>query len=119
MYIVGQTVEVIVNSDHVECFYEQMESGVPAIRARTKNLTVTLGLYRVKGAIGKAMADLALALMAGDANRMQVYAMPSEGPEGITQTIRQSPGQGGGPEDGEQKAAEPAGSAGMDGAGGN
>lgn len=75
MYVVGQTGEVIINTDKVECIYEQMENGMPVIKARTQNVNATLGMFKTKEGIDRAMADLALALMAGDTNRMHVYMM--------------------------------------------
>lgn len=99
MYIVGQTGEIIVNSDHIECIYEEPEKGLPAVRARTQHVNVTLGIYNTKQAIDRAMADLALALMAGDTNRMNVYMMAGAdgpGPANIPQ-------KEGGPGDGEQR----------------
>lgn len=81
MYIIGQTGEIIVNTNHVECIYEQLEDGVPAIKARTCNVNVTLGLYKSKDAIDRAMAQLGLALLADDVNRMRAFAMPPDPPE--------------------------------------
>lgn len=98
MYVVGQTGEVIINTDKVECIYEQVENGTPAIKARTQNVNATLGLYKTKENIDQAMADLALALMAGDERRLQVYMMRQDGPgpENIPQ-------KEGGPGDGDQR----------------
>ena len=110
MYIVGQTGEVIVNSERIECIYEQMEKNVPAIRAKTSNVTVTLGLYKTKQSIDRAMADLALALMAGDSSRMHVYMMrKDEELQEIKQTTREVAA------DGKQEGTEPAGGPGVDG----
>lgn len=114
MYIVGQTGEVIINSEQVECFYEQAENGVPAIKARTQNVNVTLGLYKTKRQIDSAMADLAMALLADDANRMKVYMMRSEQD---LQEIRPMSGEVAA--DGKQEGTEPAGDTGLDGASGN
>ena len=114
MYVVGQTVEVIINTDKVECIYEQVENGTPAIKARTQNVNATLGLYKTKESIDQAMADLALALMAGDERRLQVYMMRQDG---VPQEIKQTTGEA--VPDGEQKGTEPAGGPGMDGSGGN
>lgn len=111
MYIVGQTGEVIVNSERIECIYVQMEKNVPAIRAKTSNVTVTLGLYKTKQSIDRAMADLALALMAGDTNRMNVYMMRQD--EEL-QEIKQTTGEVAA--DGKQEGTEPAGGSGVDGA---
>ncbi|MBQ9698248.1 MAG: hypothetical protein IJV46_06895 [Acidaminococcaceae bacterium] len=80
MFILGQTGEIIINADYIECVYEQPEQGVPAIKARTRSLNVTLGLYKTKEAIDRAMAHLGLALMAGDANRLRMFAMPADPP---------------------------------------
>lgn len=111
MYIVGQTGEIIVNSERVECIYEQMENNVPAIKARTSNVNVTLGLYKTKQGIDRAMADLALALMAGDSSRMHVYMMRKD--EEL-QEIKQTTGEVAA--DGKQEGTEPAGGSGVDGA---
>lgn len=123
MFIVGQTGEIIVNSDRVECFYEQIENGVPAIKARTQNVNVTLGLYRTKQGIDKAMADLGLALLAADARAMKAYMMRADdAPQEIKQSAGMDPdrpAREGRPNDGKQETTEPAGNAGMDGADGN
>lgn len=111
MYIVGQTGEIIVNSDHIECIYEELEKGLPAVRARTQHVNVTLGIYNTKQAIDRAMADLALALMAGDSSRMHVYMMRKD--EEL-QEIKQTTGEVAA--DGKQEGTEPAGGSGVDGA---
>lgn len=98
MYVVGQTGEVIINTDKVECIYEQVENGTPAIKARTQNVNATLGLYKTKESIDQAMADLALALMAGNERRLQVYMMRQDGPGPAN-----IPQKEGGPGDGDQR----------------
>lgn len=116
MYVVGQTGEVIINTDKVECIYEQVENGTPAIKARTQNVNATLGLYKTKEGIDRAMADLALALMSGDQHRLNVYMMQQDG---SLQEIKQSagldpdhPAREGRLEDGKRNGTEPAGSSG-------
>ena len=116
MYVVGQTGEVIVNTDKVECIYEVVEDGVPAIKARTQNVNATLGRYKTKQSIDSAMADLALALMGGDQHRLNVYMMRQDG---SPQEIKQSsgldpdrPAQEGRLKDGERNGTEPAGGSG-------
>lgn len=81
MYIIGQTGQVIVNSEHAEFFYTAQQDNMLVILARTKDHTVTLGWYKTIKSVNKAMTDLGLALIAGASNRMNAYAMRSDDPE--------------------------------------
>lgn len=81
MYIIGQTGQVIVNSEHAEFFYAAQQDNMLVILARTKDHTITLGRYKTAKSVIKAMADLGLALIAGDSNRMNAYAMRPDDPE--------------------------------------
>ena len=87
MYIIGQSCENIVNSDHVECFYENKvpESGLTVVYARTHSLKVMLGIYRTKKSADKAMANLGLALLAGES--MHAFAMPEDPSEDLPEGI--------------------------------
>lgn len=112
MFIIGQTGEIIVNTDHVECIFVQPERGVPAIKARTRSVNVTLGLYKTKEAIDRAMAHLGLALLGADAGHMRAFAMPDDPPEEIpaAESIHQMAGTDpeGGDEHGEVESNVPA-----------
>jgi len=109
MYILGQTGEILVNAEHVECFYEQPERGLPAIKARTRSVNVTLGIYKGKEAIDKAMASLGMALMAGDKNGLHVYAMLADDtPQNIEQTPAADPDPKEGGKHGEVESNVPA-----------
>lgn len=114
MYVVGQTGEVIINTDKVECIYEQMENNMPVIKARTQNVNATLGMYKTKESIDRAMADLALALMAGNERRLEVYMMRQDD---VPHEVKPLTGEVAA--DGEQEITEPAGSASVDGTNGS
>lgn len=124
MFVVGQTMEIIVNSDRVDCFHIKVKNGIPTVIARMRNIEVEMGAYQNDQAAKRAMANLAAAMMAGDARQMHVFMMP--GPDGLLRgekrTVRldpDHPAREGEPEDDKQETTEPAGSAGVDGAGGN
>lgn len=124
MFVVGQTVEIIVNSDRVDCFHIKVKNGIPTVIARMRNIEVEMGVYQDDRAAKRAIAKLAAVMMAGDARQMQVFMMP--GPDGLLRgekrTVRldpDHPAREGGPEDDKQETTEPAGNAGVDGADGN
>lgn len=81
MYIVGQTGRVIVNSERMDVLFTDQQDGMLAIKARNREIIITLGLYKTERSLAQAMADLGLALIAGDSNQMKVYAMRSDDPE--------------------------------------